>query len=1122
MNRTLLSLVGMVCIFSAAMGFAAQPEVKWVYEGLSNLYPSPLVAEMVPDSAGLETVIVDSEARRVRCIDARGVQLWEYAGHWKQRMTTPAALSQTARAGKATLAIGSRDGVVSCVDGATGVELWQREVGAIEWGAVLWVDLTGDGQDELLVPTKDAGVHALDSRGNPLWSYTGEEGGSPPHISCPIAAADVDGDGTPELFVADRFGPLCLTSEGKLRWKQAQDGSFESAVIVADADLDGQAEIYCPAGSDNALYSFDALTGDVRWAFPMQGGAGVYSGSSLAVGDIDLKGGEEIVVADSMGNVYCLGADGAIRWIYSTEMHGNAGAVLGDVDGDDAIEVLINSGDHYVYCLNGQGRLEWKFETGRRILYPPTIADVDQDGLTDILVCGSDHALRCLSLGGRYNPDSVPWPTRAFDTALTGSSFQMRRVEPVGPVVTKRDVFSFGGFELAKVTGPPESYPKGSDVYEKRRQHPRGWQAKTAAKNTWQRDADTVLEGEFSLRIAPADQPFAVITQPIVVDAELDMLSASIAAHTTTPKAQQAHLEWIGPTGVLRIDPLTLSSSEGVWHTYRLDEVRPPVGAQWFTLNCVTAPNANTPTYWDAGSIVGSFTQRPAIQVLVNQVGYEVGAPKLFTVQGNFIAADADFTILREDGSTAFSAPLDHQGRVTGLHDTDWGHEYWRGDFSTFNTPGNYRIQIELDGLTDTSWPFAIGEDLLAQRTTEAAYRFFYYQRCGMAIPGFHGACHLDDAISPDGKQLELFGGWHDAGDYNTYHNAPYVLGLATAYGVQESFFGDTDRDGNDRNDFLDEIIWGGEHTRRMIAPDGSAYGYISTGYGFWGPPELETDNIPGTGDERPIQKASVGSTTHTAGMARVARIVKDPAPWIEAAKRGLVYAIKNDERGPQQFSAAVDLYAVTQEDEYAKLAKELFPGINLEVFEAITLYDTLFGEDHSAVLRDALVEKADDMIALSNNPFGVYPRGGTPEQPDFFNTPADVYGWHVGTNSHLLRAAITAAKAYRYKPDPRYLTFIYDQFNWILGNNPYNISFMEGQGSAFPPTYHHRYAFADVERGAVPGSVCNGMTWGGVGEDRPYFDMSGTDIPGYASNECWLPHNTFYLNALVNLHLTK
>jgi hypothetical protein len=38
-------------------------------------------------------------------------------------------------------------------------------------------------------------------------------------------------------------------------------------------------------------------------------------------------------------------------------------------------------------------------------------------------------------------------------------------------------------------------------------------------------------------------------------------------------------------------------------------------------------------------------------------------------------------------------------------------------------------------------------------------------QRCGMAVPGYHPACLLDDARGPDGNQVDVVGGWHDAGD---------------------------------------------------------------------------------------------------------------------------------------------------------------------------------------------------------------------------------------------------------------------------------------------------------------------------------------------------------------------
>ncbi|NOX67500.1 MAG: hypothetical protein GXO85_17275, partial [Chlorobi bacterium] len=97
-------------------------------------------------------------------------------------------------------------------------------------------------------------------------------------------------------------------------------------------------------------------------------------------------------------------------------------------------------------------------------------------------------------------------------------------------------------------------------------------------------------------------------------------------------------------------------------------------------------------------------------------------------------------------------------------------------------------------------------------------------------------------------------------------------------------------------------------------------------------------------------------------------------------------------------------------------------------------------------------------------------------------------------------------------------LKFIYDQYNWILGNNPYDISMMEGIGSRFAPSYHHRYVLGGVKRGAVPGGIVNGIVWRNIGDDRPFFDMSGKDIPYYASNEFWLPHNTNYLKALVRL----
>jgi hypothetical protein len=274
-------------------------------------------------------------------------------------------------------------------------------------------------------------------------------------------------------------------------------------------------------------------------------------------------------------------------------------------------------------------------------------------------------------------------------------------------------------------------------------------------------------------------------------------------------------------------------------------------------------------------------------------------------------------------------------------------------------------------------------------------------------------------------------------------------------------------------------------------------------------------------------------SSTHTAALAKVARYTDDNAALIETAERGLQWALANGKRGPLQLSAALDLYAATGDEAHRTLAQELLAHLALDDVELVRAYDAAMATpgdapDHVSALREGLVKKADAMLTLADNPFGVYTYGPA-AKPNFFGTPPDPVGtpaagggWHIGTSSHILNAANLMALAYQCDPNPRYLAFVYDQFNWILGNNPYDISLMEGVGSSNPPTYHHRYAFSGVPRGSVPGSVVNGITWRGLGDDRPYFDMRALDIPDFEPNEVWLPHNTAYLKALANLNAAR
>ena len=46
-----------------------------------------------------------------------------------------------------------------------------------QWGAALWADIDGDGRDEVVIPTENVGIVALDAEGNSLWKYRGAKGG---------------------------------------------------------------------------------------------------------------------------------------------------------------------------------------------------------------------------------------------------------------------------------------------------------------------------------------------------------------------------------------------------------------------------------------------------------------------------------------------------------------------------------------------------------------------------------------------------------------------------------------------------------------------------------------------------------------------------------------------------------------------------------------------------------------------------------------------------------------------------------------------------------------------------------------------------------------------------------
>jgi endoglucanase len=158
--------------------------------------------------------------------------------------------------------------------------------------------------------------------------------------------------------------------------------------------------------------------------------------------------------------------------------------------------------------------------------------------------------------------------------------------------------------------------------------------------------------------------------------------------------------------------------------------------------------------------------QQPAPPaVALNQAGYLPGIQKVATVPA--LQAGKPFELRDADtGQSVF-------GGVVGsaVHDLCSGDHVAAADFSSFQTPGRYRLATA----SGESGPFPIGADAWRE-PLRLAMRAYYGQRCGCAVDlggGYrHPVCHLNGAYhSTSGRSGDVanHGGWHDAGDYGRY-----------------------------------------------------------------------------------------------------------------------------------------------------------------------------------------------------------------------------------------------------------------------------------------------------------------------------------------------------------------
>ena len=251
------------------------------------------------------------------------------------------------------------------------------------------------------------------------------------------------------------------------------------------------------------------------------------------------------------------------------------------------------------------------------------------------------------------------------------------------------------------------------------------------------------------------------------------------------------------------------------------------------------------------------------LHVLVDQVGYETGAPKQALVQGTAQDHPPQFTLVDTDtGKTVFTGDLKAAGSVNAWTGSR-GDTYWLADFSAWTKPGHYAVEAG----DARSCAFAIEDDLLERETLSNVIYYFKGQRASGLMD--HADRHLS-LPAEQGGFVDVHGGWYDAtGDYGihlshqnltSYFNPQQVP--LVAWTLLESYRVLQARNDDNFSEYerrlLDEGLFGADFLVRMKRPGGSFFESITAP----GKNKLPQDRVIGNPNWRTQIKKNASDTT--------------------------------------------------------------------------------------------------------------------------------------------------------------------------------------------------------------------------------------------------------------------
>ncbi len=599
---------------------------------------------------------------------------------------------------------------------------------------------------------------------------------------------------------------------------------------------------------------------------------------------------------------------------------------------------------------------------------------------------------------------------------------------------------------------------------------PEGWEVmagdgrqdieQPAAPEAWS-FGDSSLPGGGVALCLNAPGPVTVLSPPLLADTGLQSISGSVLG--TGEGEARVILYWLKGGRVLESAPMRAAAiAVDGRRRFNLSDSERPEGAEAVQLALVGNTREAGSFCWETARLTGLYSFLPKVTLQFNRIGYEQIAPKAFTVYSNFPAHAARFAITDEVGDGVYKADLGQGRQIRGADGTSWEGYYYRGDFTDLEEEGVYTVTVYLDECPPVSGNVSVRFNLLWEEAFYPAVQIFKSRRVS------------------DGTASGFPRFWDDPG-LNSESDAVLLWSLTQSWSLLRGRF-----PADPPLLLLEEEVLYGVGGLAAWMLDGN------------------TGQIAGHSD----------CGLYLNSLTCVAHYKKEAVEILEAARWLMAPIMKEKRGGAWFFAAALDLYAATGEDAYLSYAREIYPGIVLERVESLLDYEYVTDTPITVFLREAFAKKADLLLASADNPFGLV-RSRELSGQGFFAWDASAKLPLLGNTPRLLQAIEIASQAYRYSARKEYLVLVYNQLNWLMGNNPFGVCLISGLCREHEPPF---VPFRDAAAETTGCRVLHGTGPKIPGRDIPHFAVSSESVPDENTNGYSLYNNAQYLRALAYL----